>query len=148
MIIEAETIFKIPLNKIKKALQILNTELNLNLDCLFLHFVSDEDVLQINKQYLNHNYYTDIITFDLRDEITKDAEIYISLERIEENAKDLSIPMLEELYRVCIHGLLHIAGYKDKSNEEKIVMRGMEERYLTSLFHVKHVPASNKKSTG
>jgi rRNA maturation RNase YbeY len=138
MKIETESDYDIPIPKIKKALQFLNSELTLNLDFLFLHFLSDEAVLKINLEYLDHDFYTDIITFDLRDELTNEAEIFISVDRIKENAETHSVPMQEELFRVCIHGLLHLAGFADKSTLEKIKMREMEDKYLESLFHVKH----------
>lgn len=99
-------------------------------------FCSDEYLLHINQTYLNHNTYTDIITFDYTEENNLIGEIYISVERIKENAKKYKVPFMEELLRVIVHGLLHLSGYKDKSKQEKKVMREKENEKL-NLFHVK-----------
>ena len=122
---------------IKRIIPILNKELNLRLDSITIHFISDEAVLEINRQYLGHDFYTDIITFDLRDEFSQEAEIYISAERIEENSRLHYATNEEELARVCIHGLLHLSGVKDKTEKEKKHMTELEEIYLKKLFHVK-----------
>lgn len=122
---------------VKSIMSSLNSYLSLKLDLLFLHFTSDEKMLEINNKYLKHDYFTDIITFDLRDNISNDAEIYISVERVYENAMLLSLEYEEELYRVCIHGMLHLAGFKDKTEAEKKEMRSLENKYLKKLFHVK-----------
>ncbi len=91
--------------------------------------LSDSELLKINKSYLNHDYYTDIITFDLSDNpLHIEAELYISYERIIENAEHKNIK--NELYRVLIHGLLHIVGLKDKEETEIEEMRQKENYYL------------------
>ena len=94
-------------------------------------FCSDDSLLEINIQYLNHNYYTDIITFDLSD-IPREIEgdIYISIDRVKENAKINHSNFEEELLRVLAHGLLHLMGYKDKSKEEASLMRKKEEEAI------------------
>jgi probable rRNA maturation factor len=94
-------------------------------------FCSDDYLLQINRQYLNHNYFTDIITFDLseRDQ-SINAEIYISVDRVRENAREFGCSLRQELHRVMFHGALHLCGYKDKTIAEKKLMRKMEEQYL------------------
>ncbi|PCJ65938.1 MAG: rRNA maturation RNase YbeY [Bacteroidetes bacterium] len=95
------------------------------------YFVSDDDLLEINKQSLNHDYYTDIITFDYSDDDDiEDHEIVISWDRVKENAVEYNEPVLRELHRVCIHGLLHIAGYKDDTSQAKQKMRSLENHYL------------------
>jgi probable rRNA maturation factor len=94
-------------------------------------FCSDEYLLEINKQHLNHNYYTDIITFDLSE--TPDAvtgEIYISIDRIKENAQTYKAPFKQELLRVIFHGALHLCGYKDKTEKDEAMMRKAEDKYL------------------
>ncbi len=96
-------------------------------------FMDDKELLKINKEYLNHNTYTDIISFDYKEEAF--AELYISTERTEENEK-LSNSK-NELIRVIFHGVLHIAGFNDKNNEEQKEMRTMEDKYLT-MFHKEH----------
>jgi len=94
-------------------------------------FCSDEYLLQINQQYLNHDTYTDIITFDnseVEGQITGD--IFISIERIRENAQKYAIAETDELHRVIIHGTLHLLGYKDKSPADKKKMTFKEDFYL------------------
>jgi rRNA maturation RNase YbeY len=90
-------------------------------------FVNDEKLLEINRQFLQHDTYTDIITFDFsnnKEEIS--GEIYISLERIEENAQKFDVSFWEELLRVAAHGLLHLIGFKDKTKKEKALMTEQE----------------------
>ena len=94
-------------------------------------FCNDEYLHKINVEFLNHDMYTDIITFDycVGNEIISD--IYISTERVSENAKKYSDSFEQEIHRVLIHGLLHLCGYKDKSEEEKSLMREKENYYLS-----------------
>ena len=96
-------------------------------------FCNDEALLKINKQYLGHDYYTDIISFDLSETKTGPTigEIYISVDRVKENAKDLSVPLSQELHRVIFHGALHLCGYKDKTAKQQKLMRTKEGLYLT-----------------
>ena len=94
-------------------------------------FCSDEYLLGINRQYLGHDYYTDIVTFDLSEKnqpIT--AEIYISVDRVKENARQFGASIKNELHRVIFHGALHLCGFKDKSKQDAVKMREMEEKYL------------------
>lgn len=99
-------------------------------------FCSDDYLLNINNEFLKHNYYTDIITFDLssKNDTEKTVEIYISTERLKENAKNFNTSLQKELHRVIFHGVLHICGYKDKSNAEKELMNKMENKYLNNYF--------------
>ena len=98
-------------------------------------FTSDSHLLHINKEYLNHNTYTDIITFDQSaDENTIEADIYISIDRIKQNAKTLNQSFQKELHRVMIHGVLHLLGLNDKTEIEKQEMRKNENHYLALLF--------------
>ena len=94
-------------------------------------FSSDDHILNINKDYLNHDYYTDIITFDYREDQIISGDIFISIDRVKENASTLSLPFTDELHRVMIHGVLHIMGYKDKTPEEESLMRSKEDFYLS-----------------
>ncbi len=94
-------------------------------------FTSDQHLLQINKDYLDHDFYTDIITFDYRESDTISGDIFISIDRVTANAKGLSNLFSNELHRVLIHGVLHILGYKDKSAEEETLMRSKEDFYLS-----------------
>lgn len=94
-------------------------------------FTSDNLLLEINKKYLKHNTYTDIITFDQSSKPNKiEADIYISLDRVSFNSIKLKTSFEEELHRVMIHGVLHLLGYKDKTKEEKEEMRKKENHYL------------------
>lgn len=95
-------------------------------------FCSDAFLLDINQKTLNHDYYTDIITFDLRDDESSPlhAEIYISTDRVEDNAKENSVTFAHELRRVMVHGLLHLTGYNDHTDEEKKIMRAKEEDFI------------------
>lgn len=94
-------------------------------------FCSDTSLLERNIQYLKHNTLTDIITFDLSEEKgILDGEIYISIDRVKENASTFSKSFEDELHRVLIHGVLHLAGYRDKKPEQKAEMRKKEDYYL------------------
>ena len=106
------------------------------ISALNLIFCSDEYLLNINKEYLHHDYYTDIITFDLSEnkKSTITADIYISIERVRENAKQINVPIYKELHRVIFHGLLHLLGYKDKLKKDQISMRQMEDKLLLTYF--------------
>lgn len=98
-------------------------------------FCSDEYLLNINRQFLNHDYYTDIITFDLSEEPgTITGEIYISVDRVRDNASSLGQTKKFELHRVIFHGALHLCGYKDKSKKDSILMREKEDHYLHLYF--------------
>ncbi|MGJ3233390.1 rRNA maturation RNase YbeY [Marivirga sp.] len=100
-------------------------------------FCSDEYLHKINLEYLNHDTYTDIITFDLKEvseaENTIEADIFISLERVNENAIKLEISKEKELARVMAHGLLHLMGFRDKTEAEKIEMRVEENKAIELL---------------
>jgi probable rRNA maturation factor len=93
-------------------------------------FCTDKSLLEINRQFLSHDFYTDTITFDLSESNAVQAEIYISVERVKENAFKLGASYKSELHRVIFHGVLHLCGYKDKSKEENEEMRKKEEFYL------------------
>jgi rRNA maturation RNase YbeY len=98
-------------------------------------FCSDDYLLEINRQYLKHDYYTDIITFDLSEPNTPlNAEIYISVDRVRDNARQFNTSIHQELHRVIFHGALHLCGYKDKTTKEEELMRKMEDKYLKGYF--------------
>ena len=93
---------------------------------------SDSFLLQLNQQYLNHNTLTDIITFDYSEGAKQlEGEIYISIDRVKENAEKFKVPFQDELDRVMIHGVLHLIGYKDKKPADKALMRKKEEASLS-----------------
>jgi rRNA maturation RNase YbeY len=91
----------------------------------------------VNKDHLNHDFYTDIITFDYCEGNTISGDLFISTERVAANATEFGVEFEEELARVVFHGLLHLSGYNDKSEEDKAIMRSKENHYLNKLFHVK-----------
>ncbi len=96
-------------------------------------FCSDEYLLRMNKEYLDHDYYTDIITFDYVEDIVISGDLFISLDRIRENATKFETTLLREVYRVVFHGVLHLVGYKDKTDEEQKTMREKENYYLNEV---------------
>ena len=99
-------------------------------------FCSDEHLLQMNRDFLQHDYYTDIITFDLspaKNDPTS-GELYISVDRVKDNAINFDSSFERELHRVVFHGVLHLIGYKDKSEKDQKLMRKKEDQYLNIYF--------------
>ena len=95
-------------------------------------FCSDTYLLEINKSFLNHNYFTDVISFDYCSENVLNGDIFISLETVYDNAVLYNVSKSDELIRVIIHGLLHLLKFNDKDEFEKIVMKSKEDEYLLS----------------
>lgn len=107
----------------------------ITLESLDIIFCTDNYLLKINKKFLKHDFYTDIITFDLSfqtDNVI--GEIYISVDRVKQNAIIHTQAIQKELHRVIFHGVLHLCGYKDKTNPEKKQMTGLENKYLSLYF--------------
>ncbi len=100
-------------------------------------FCDDEYILEINKQYLDHDYYTDIISFDYSVGNELHGDIFVSIERVRDNAIEFEVTFDEELKRVLAHGVLHYCGYKDKTEEEELLMRSKEDEKI-KMFHVEH----------
>ncbi|MGC4040895.1 MAG: rRNA maturation RNase YbeY [Flavobacterium sp.] len=100
-------------------------------------FCDDDYLLQINQQYLDHDTLTDIISFDYSEGNNLHGDIFISVERVRDNAHDFKVSFDEELKRVMAHGILHYCGYKDKSEKDEKLMRQKEEEKM-KMFHVKH----------
>jgi len=98
-------------------------------------FCDDEYLHEINVKYLDHDTLTDIISFDYTENQMVSGDIFISLERVKENAQDFNQPFEAELLRVMSHGILHYCGYKDKSDTEEVLMRSKEEEKI-KMFHV------------
>lgn len=100
-------------------------------------FCSDTYLLKINKDFLGHDFYTDIVTFDLSEKGGPiQGEIYISVDRVRDNARQLGLSIKEELHRVIFHGALHLCGYKDKSAKDIKQMRSLEENWLNGYFGI------------
>lgn len=101
-------------------------------------FCSDDMLLKINQDFLQHNYYTDIITFGLNESGEPiEAEIYVSIDRVKDNANQQNVSYQNEMQRVLFHGALHLCGYKDKKKSEIIVMRQKEDQYLHLITKAK-----------
>jgi probable rRNA maturation factor len=100
-------------------------------------FCDDDYLLNLNEQYLDHDTLTDIISFDYSVGNELHGDIFISVERVRENAQDFSVTFEEELKRVLVHGVLHYCGYKDKSEDDEQLMRSKEDEKI-KMFHVEH----------
>lgn len=96
-------------------------------------FCSDERELEVNRQFLGHDYYTDVITFDYTTGTTLNGDIFISLDTVRSNAETVGVSFGQELYRILIHGVLHLTGQGDKTPETKAVMTEKEEKALLKL---------------
>ncbi|MCF8345674.1 MAG: rRNA maturation RNase YbeY [Bacteroidales bacterium] len=99
-------------------------------------FTSNPYLLKINRDYLKHNYFTDVITFDFSDKYQVSGDVFISVEQVRINSNDLNISFYNELYRVIIHGVLHLLGFDDNSLVKKDEMTGMEDRALKILENI------------
>tara|TARA_B110001450_G_scaffold46340_1_gene43075 strand:+ start:1647 stop:2024 length:378 start_codon:yes stop_codon:yes gene_type:complete len=96
-------------------------------------FCSDEYLKKINIKYLTHHFFTDVITFNYTKEKLLFGDVYISIERVKENSKTYKTSFNEEMFRVIIHGVLHLCGFDDKTKEEKTLMRSKENGFLSSI---------------
>jgi rRNA maturation RNase YbeY len=129
---------KVPLRnrtQLKAFIETIFKQEKTRLESINYVFGSDEYLLDINRQYLNHDYYTDIITFNLADSGTPVmGDVHISYDRIRDNATIVKSSVLQELHRVIFHGALHLCGYKDKSPSDEKLMRKKEDEYLAKYF--------------
>ena len=120
-------------SKVSSWIEKVFSENNKNTSSINIIFCTDDYLLKINKKHLNHNYYTDIITFDNSISNDVSADLFISIDRVKDNANSLKINFNTELHRVIIHGILHLCGYNDKLEKEKTQMRSLEDKYLSKL---------------
>ena len=120
--------------KLKEFIEFIFRKEKKKLNSVNYIFCTDKKLLEINRQFLHHDYYTDIITFELSDNDSIQAEIYISIDRVRDNAKAVSTSFKSELHRVIFHGALHLCGYKDKKKAEVEIMRKKEDSYLALYF--------------
>lgn len=118
-------------NTVRDWLSMVVDEEQKKTDQLVYIFCDDKYLHKLNVQFLNHDTYTDVITFDESLGNQLSGEIYISVERVKENASSFGVSFEEELHRVMVHGLLHLCGYKDKTEEETLEMRRKENYYLS-----------------
>jgi probable rRNA maturation factor len=119
--------------KLLERIQLLSLLEEKQLGEISVIYTNDKEVLEINRKYLNHDYYTDIITFDYSQKNILSGDLFISVVRVRDNAKVLGVPFIQELQRVVIHGILHLAGYKDKKKKDIEIIRKKEEFYLTAI---------------
>ena len=124
---------KVKKNSIKKQISRVIISESKQVGDISVIFCSDEYLLEINRQFLNHDYYTDVITFDYVEGNVVSGDVFISLDRIKENSLLFHNQAIMELYRVVFHGVLHLIGYNDKTLEEIKEMRSKEEHYLNEV---------------
>ena len=115
---------------VEKNIEIVLANENRTLGEVNYIFCSDEYLLNINKHYLNHDYYTDVISFDYSEDGIISGDIFISVDTVKDNAKEYEVEFEKELARVMVHGVLHFIGYKDKTDEDAKLMRQKENQYL------------------
>jgi rRNA maturation RNase YbeY len=115
---------------LKQAVKNLVLNEGKSLKDLSLVFTDDDYLLEVNKQYLNHDYFTDVITFDYSDFPEVSGDVMISLDRVKDNALSMNLAFEQEFYRVVFHGMLHLCGYKDKIKEDVVLMREKEDFYI------------------
>jgi len=126
-VFSSEKKYKINKFSIHKLISELKKELNFKVLSLTINFISSEKIISINKEYLNHNYSTDIITFNYSgDNRNLDGEIFISCQDAQFNAKTFNNNLREEFKRLVIHGILHLLGYEDVKEKDKKVMKRLE----------------------
>ena len=134
-IIKFHSLIKVPelkeRRKLKQFLQRIARQENERILHLSYIFCSDEKLLRINQDFLKHDFYTDIITFDMREQPGPIVgEVYISVDRVRDNANKHLVSNSNEMHRVIFHGLLHLCGYKDKLKADRLTMREKEDYYL------------------
>lgn len=128
------------INRNNKWIQFIINKEDFNLNHINFIFCSDTYLHSINIEYLNHDTLTDIITFDYSEGNTLEGEIYISIDRVKDNAEELGIEFESELRRVMAHGVLHMMGYGDKNEEEKSIMRLKEDSCISLYQEILTVP--------
>lgn len=121
--------------KLKKFIEGIFRKEAKKLGSLNFVFCSDKELLAINREYLSHDYYTDIITFELSEKGQPiEGEVYISIDRVAENAQTLNVSLTRELHRVIFHGVLHLCGYSDKKKIQQELMRKREDYFISLYF--------------
>lgn len=105
----------------------------IDIDTVSYIFCSDDYLLDINNEYLKHDYYTDVITFNYNEDDLLSGDVFISVDRVKENAVEYNVPFEIELARVVIHGLLHLVGYDDKTDDLRALMRDKENQYINLI---------------
>lgn len=116
--------------RLKKIIDSIFKKEGKKLESINYIFCSDNALVKINRQFLKHDFYTDIITFDFSEKTSVRAEIYISADRVKDNARQFGVSINTELHRVIFHGVLHLCGYRDKKKAEKTRIRDKEDFYI------------------
>lgn len=119
--------------KVTRWLQLVAADYSLELGTISFIFCNDDYILDVNKKYLNHDYYTDVITFDYREGKVLSGDVFISLDTVQSNALEFGATYENELNRVIVHSVLHLIGFKDKSDEDAKEMRQNENHCLELL---------------
>ena len=119
--------------RVKQWLQVVADDYSFGLGTISFIFCNDEYILDVNRKYLNHDYYTDVITFDYREGKILSGDVFISLDTVQSNALEFNTTYEDELHRVIVHSVLHLIGYKDKTDEDARVMR-LNENYCLGLL--------------
>jgi probable rRNA maturation factor len=127
-------VLKLPKKKIFEFVKEIILKENYSCGNINIILCKDDFLIKINKQYLRHDYYTDILTFDFSENLIISGDLYISYERIRENASTYNNYVYDELIRVIIHGILHLLGYTDKLKKEIKIMREKENEYLLQFL--------------
>ncbi|MCF8265326.1 MAG: rRNA maturation RNase YbeY [Ignavibacteriales bacterium] len=131
---------KINKRGVRELVKKLSEHFSFSVFSLEIYFVSSSDISEINKNYLNHEGTTDVITFDYSEVKQRiDSEIYISVQDAEENAKIYSVSLELELKRLIIHGVLHILGYDDKDSSKKLIMKSIEDELTNNIILEKNI---------
>ncbi len=122
--------------EIKRFLEKVITDENKTPGDLVFILTCDERMVEINRKFLKHDYYTDVITFDYSEEGTVNGEVYMSIDTIRRNARSYNSGIKEELFRVMIHGVLHLCGYRDEKKEDKKIMFSRQEEKLKEFINI------------
>ena len=126
--------YKIDKIQIHKLISFLKNKLNISINSLEINFIGSEEIHKLNKNYLGHNYSTDILTFNYSgDNKELEGEIFISIKNALENAKKFRATLSNEIFRLVIHGILHLVGYNDKMRKDKIIMKEQENLLLNNF---------------
>ncbi|MFV0482520.1 MAG: rRNA maturation RNase YbeY [Bacteroidales bacterium] len=123
-------------NDIEKIFVKILADFDRAVDIVSFFFVNDTELLDVNKEFLKHDYFTDIITFDYGSFKIVDGEAYISLDTVYRNSKDYEVSFDDELLRVIFHGMLHLCGLNDKTDSEQKRMRETENKYMLEYYDI------------